>query len=344
MGAGKDPVCAMGWLRIDDGFEDHAKVELLSNDAHRLWMRAACWCRKTANQHTDGRVPRALLSVIAKRMASPSKLTKLAQELVDANGGGEFQFGLWELDGDGWRFHDWDKYQPEPDVKTPMSRSEAARIAGERSAEVRRERFGTAQPGSVNDARTIPERSDDVRPNDVPRTPRTTSEPPIPGPLPPPDPMPIPSPTDQIHTRDPDPGSATFGKPAAPKTRARDRFAESFDPIDQEDQWAFERWQTECGKPGSRLDPKRAECLRGRREGGMTRQDVDDVLLGAKADDWAKEVGFKVTCLFGDPERYEGFRDAGRAIRRGEAPVKSKRGIPQPKQPNSGYQPPVEDA
>lgn len=346
--AGKDPVCAMGWLRIDDGFEDHAKVEPLSHAAHRLWMRAACWCRKPANQHTSGFVPEALLVTISKHMAPKPRLLKLAQELVNANGGGAFECGLWEVTVGGWLFHDWAKYQPEPEKKPTMSRSEAARIAGERSAEARREKFGTAQPGHPNeppneppnDSRTINERSEDVRPNDVHRTTIERPEPPDPIPVPSPDP----GPTDQNPASPPAEGPGATGQPEKPKVRARDRFRDSFDAPHPEDLWGFERWQVVCEKTDSEPDLKRLQCLRERREAGMTRQDLEDALVGAKADEWAQSVFFKLPCIFGDPGRYEGFRDSGRAIRTGKVPVKTKRGSPQPKQPNSGYLPPVEDA
>ncbi len=118
----------MSWLRIDDAFEDHPKVDTLSDAAHRLWMRAACWCRKPTNAHTFGFVPRGKLRAIAKNSASQAQLEKLAQELVDANGDGMFEHGLWEPEEGGWRFHDWAQYQPEDDEeRIKAKRSEAGR-------------------------------------------------------------------------------------------------------------------------------------------------------------------------------------------------------------------------
>lgn len=118
----------MSWLRIDDSFEDHPKVDSLSDAAHRLWVRAACWCRKPTNAHTFGFVPRGRLRTIAKNSASPAQLEKLAQELVDATGDGMFEHGLWEVVEGGWRFHDWADYQPEDDEeRIKAKRSEAGR-------------------------------------------------------------------------------------------------------------------------------------------------------------------------------------------------------------------------
>jgi len=191
----------MSWLKIDDGFEDHPKVEPLSDAAHRLWSRAACWCKKPTNAHTNGFVPRAMLRTIAKNSAPQKKLEKLAQELVDAKAGGMFEVGLWEPEEGGWRFHDWAEYQPgSGETGEPsggMSRSEAARVAGLRSAEVRRAKHGTAQPRSNDVPSNVPERPpndsgtfertspttfDDVRPNDVRRTASERPEPPDPDP------------------------------------------------------------------------------------------------------------------------------------------------------------------
>ena len=133
----------MTWLRIDDGFEDHLKVEDLSDAAHRLWVRAGCWCKKPVNASTNGFVPRAKLRAICRNKVTQKRAETLAQELVDATGGGVFRNGLWEVRENGWQFHDWEVYQPEREA---MSRSEAARVAGRRSAERRLEVLGTARP------------------------------------------------------------------------------------------------------------------------------------------------------------------------------------------------------
>jgi hypothetical protein len=122
----------MPWLKIDDGFEDHPKVEPLSDAAHRLWMRAATWCRKPQNAHTHGFVPAAMLPTIAKRSAPLKKLLVLAQELADAKGGGMFAIGLWEVVDGGWQFHDWERYQPrnstpEEEAELSAKRSNAGR-------------------------------------------------------------------------------------------------------------------------------------------------------------------------------------------------------------------------
>lgn len=181
----------MSWLRIDDVFEDHAKVAPLSDAAHRLWMRAACWCKKAQNLHTNGFVPEVMLPTIA-RLPAP-KARRLAQELVAAKGGGIFEHGLWEPKDGGWQFHDWAAYQP-PEGPPAKSKSESGRIGGIRSAQVRKERNGTAQPPKQNaEASESASEADTFEPD--PEATSKHSEAPGPGPVPgekfPPPPEPV---------------------------------------------------------------------------------------------------------------------------------------------------------
>jgi hypothetical protein len=185
------------WLRIDDKFEDNAKVEPLSDAAHRLWMRAACWCQKPENIHTKGFVPKALLEVIAKRSAPKRKLLVLAEELVNANAGGTKERGLWIPEEHGWRFHDWWRYQSPtegrggPDDGTPHAKAYAGRIGGQRSAEVRRARFGSAQPKQTeadpeaDPPKQTPKQTEALASEAPPEAPRSSPE--APDPVPDPD-------------------------------------------------------------------------------------------------------------------------------------------------------------
>lgn len=131
----------MGWVRLDDEFEDHPKVAPLSDAAHRMWTRAACWCRKPKNAHTNGFVPRVQLEAIARKPMRTA--LKIAKELVDADGGGMFEHGLWEAREDGWQFHDWDDYQPRnltPEEETELSAKRAE--AGRKGAQARWAKHG----------------------------------------------------------------------------------------------------------------------------------------------------------------------------------------------------------
>jgi hypothetical protein len=190
----------VSWLRIDDHFEEHEKVDTLSDAAHRLWFRCACWCKRPENEHLQGFVP---LRIVVKMAGSPALATKLSTELVEARGEPAYghEHGLWEPREGGWQFHDWADYQPPKGEKrsrpTTSERSEAARRAGKASAEARRAANGTAQPVRPNGRRTTPERRSTERtPNDsrtafdrtdaerLPNGRRTTPEPPDPDPDP----------------------------------------------------------------------------------------------------------------------------------------------------------------
>jgi hypothetical protein len=89
----------VNWFRVDDGFHSHPKVAVISDAAAGLWVKAASWC---VDYGTAGHVPaRAVRPLIASRRWTP-----LVQELCTSR--------LWDVDpgGDGYRFHDWDAYQP----------------------------------------------------------------------------------------------------------------------------------------------------------------------------------------------------------------------------------------
>lgn len=110
--------------------------------------------------------------------------------------------------------------------------------------------------------------------------------------------------------------------PIQPHLRA---FSASFTAVHPDDQWVFDQWVEAFGKTGARFDSKRAACLAERRLEGMSRQDAADTLLAAKADDYVTgekdgQRHDRLSFIFGDRERFEDFRDAGRRIRSGNAP------------------------
>jgi hypothetical protein len=85
------------WFKVDDGFWSHEKVVELSAEAGWLWTRAGSYC---AHQLTDGVVKSPILTLLGGSR-------EVAAELVSA--------GLWDASPGGYRFHDWDKYQPTRD-------------------------------------------------------------------------------------------------------------------------------------------------------------------------------------------------------------------------------------
>ena len=93
----------MAWFKVDDKLHSHKKAARAGIAAMGLWTVAGSWC---SDHLTDGFVP----DYIAERLA-PGEAEQLADRLVAA--------GFWTKDvhdgDDGWRFNDWDDYQPTRD-------------------------------------------------------------------------------------------------------------------------------------------------------------------------------------------------------------------------------------
>jgi len=121
----------MVWFKVDDGFWSHPKVLPLSAEAVALWVRAGAYC---AHQLTNGIVSPQALRMLADRDA--------AVELANA--------GLWDVVPEGFRFHDWAKYQPtreqvEAERAAATERKRKSREASRRKSqsESRRDARGT---------------------------------------------------------------------------------------------------------------------------------------------------------------------------------------------------------
>lgn len=92
-------VALVPWVRFDDQFPIHRKIEPLSDGAFRLAVCAIFW---SSRQLTDGCIPKSDLVFAAPRtMKRPEKFVK---ELEGA--------GLWVATSDGWNIHDFLDYQP----------------------------------------------------------------------------------------------------------------------------------------------------------------------------------------------------------------------------------------
>ncbi len=111
----------MTWFKVDDGFHAHPKLIALEAgpccyEAVSLWVLAGSW---SAGQLTNGEIPAAL----------PRKFgfkTRAEKELV--------RVGLWTKTDDGFRFHDWDKYQPTKDEIETRRAATKDRVKRHRSA------------------------------------------------------------------------------------------------------------------------------------------------------------------------------------------------------------------
>jgi hypothetical protein len=85
----------MTWFKVDDSFHAHPKVLATDADALGLWVVAGAW---SSSHLTDGFVPDHALP----RLLPGSD--DLARKLVTA--------GLWRKARGGYRFHDWNDFNP----------------------------------------------------------------------------------------------------------------------------------------------------------------------------------------------------------------------------------------
>lgn len=90
----------MTWLKIDDGFCEHEKVEALSHPAFRLHVAGLCLCARLL---TDGRVSESNLRKLGAGVRVNPK--RYVEELVEAR--------LWFPHAKGgWRIKDYLDYNP----------------------------------------------------------------------------------------------------------------------------------------------------------------------------------------------------------------------------------------
>lgn len=85
----------MAWFKVDDSFHSHPKVLACDPAALGLWVVAGAWCSSSL---TDGFVPDYALPRLLPGA------DELARNLVAA--------GLWRRTKGGYRFHDWNSYNP----------------------------------------------------------------------------------------------------------------------------------------------------------------------------------------------------------------------------------------
>lgn len=106
----------MTWYRVDDEFTDSPKLLPLEDDwrlwcdCMALWLAAGVYC---ARAQTDGRIKRSRLVRLTPMPAA--RAIEVADALVDRAQKEDSEFGLWEREGEDYRFHDWLHYQPSAD-------------------------------------------------------------------------------------------------------------------------------------------------------------------------------------------------------------------------------------
>lgn len=107
----------MTWLRIDDAFPEHEKVEHLSHAAFRLHVAALCLCARLL---TDGKVTENQVKKVAVGCRiKPAQ--RYVDELVEAR--------LWSPRVSGWQIKDYLEYNPSADHVKEQRRRAANRQA-----------------------------------------------------------------------------------------------------------------------------------------------------------------------------------------------------------------------
>lgn len=131
----------MPWFKCDDKLHDHRKTRIAGKSAMGLWVIAGTW---SADQLTDGFIPESVML----RWGTRSDAAKLVKA------------GLWfadELDGEqGWRFHDWDDYQPTKARReaTSEARRAAGAAGGRASADTKRQ--ASSKQNAKQNASSLP--------------------------------------------------------------------------------------------------------------------------------------------------------------------------------------------
>lgn len=152
----------MTWLKLDDGFADHPKIDGLSDGAFRLHVAGMLYA---ARHLTDGAIP---ARAVPRLM--PGYDVTLVAELVDA--------GLWHHEGDGYEVHDFLEWNPSADEAKAKrkARQEAGRKGGLASGRTRSKPPGEANAPANAEANAQADRRTPSRP--VPSRPSSSSKPP----------------------------------------------------------------------------------------------------------------------------------------------------------------------
>jgi len=100
----------MAWFRVDDHLYSHPKWIALPKGARALWTAAGSW---SAGQLLDGYVPSAALAVLDGTRREAAALVAV---------------GMWVEEPGGWRFHDWQDFQPTKSAVVQRRTRDAERL------------------------------------------------------------------------------------------------------------------------------------------------------------------------------------------------------------------------
>lgn len=117
----------MPWVKLDDQFFTHPKVQRAGRDARDLYLAGLTYC---ARQLTDGEIPVEAMRLLAA-MAEIDDWQTAARRLLEA--------GLWESCDGGYVVHDYLEYNPSRACveQTRSARAEAGSRGGQASAAAR---------------------------------------------------------------------------------------------------------------------------------------------------------------------------------------------------------------
>jgi hypothetical protein len=135
----------MGWLRFDDAYTDHPKIQVLSAEAFRLWHCSIAWqARQNGGLGLDGRIPKKMMPVLARS----SQWQQLLQELTEPVLPGEAP--LLEDGGDHWKIHDIHDYNPSAEQLLRLRETTRERV-GRHRRRARQESEVGRQPSEAVD-------------------------------------------------------------------------------------------------------------------------------------------------------------------------------------------------
>lgn len=138
----------MAWVKLDDGFAEHPKIEEAGPLAAWLHVAALCYCNR---QLTDGFIPEGKVG----RLADVPQVKRHVAALV--------RVGLWHPVDGGYQIHNYLEFQPSK-AKVEAEREDARkRMAAARAAKKAQHDAGGSAEVRQMFGRTGAERSDELR-------------------------------------------------------------------------------------------------------------------------------------------------------------------------------------
>lgn len=118
----------MPWAKIDDGFDEHAKIESLLDEEDPTLALAAIglWLLGLTRAHREMQGSRRLKNKKPGLVQKSNIRRYTSRENREEVAGLLVKYGLWETDDDGWIIHDFIDYLPS--IRTREERSKAGRL------------------------------------------------------------------------------------------------------------------------------------------------------------------------------------------------------------------------